>query len=244
MYPHKSVPKVPGVAHIQKGIYYTPKLDFYAFDIRIYTLKDEELIGKLLDYDEVLDIFKAAGYPIYAEPLASGTFDEMLNYPSSFISTLPTKYGLPPIDDNYAEGVVLKPFKTSYFPRGGRVIVKNKRPEFGEISHGKGKLIHEHKVKTTPDNTDIADLIIDCQRYVTPQRLTNVLSKIENPNSDQMAKITGLLAADATDEFRKDNKVIYDTLTPQKRKPITGAINKAAGQLVKANWQAILDRTF
>ena len=64
-----------------------------------------------MDYDEVMRVLSAAGF-MYCEPLCVCSFDEAVNYPLGFVTTLPSLFSLPPIKDNLAEGVVIKPMHT------------------------------------------------------------------------------------------------------------------------------------
>ena len=48
---------------------------------------------------------------MYSKPLSVCSFEEAVNYKINFITHLPAQFGLPPIDDNLAEGVVIKPMK-------------------------------------------------------------------------------------------------------------------------------------
>jgi hypothetical protein len=43
-----------------------------------------------LAYDVAIEVFKKANF-IYAEPLFVGSFEKAMNYPCSFITTLPAK---------------------------------------------------------------------------------------------------------------------------------------------------------
>ncbi len=67
-----------------------------------------------MDYDKAVDIFKESKL-FYAEPVFIGSYDECINYPNKFQTSIPAKLGLPPLPaENFAEGVVIKPLKTLY----------------------------------------------------------------------------------------------------------------------------------
>ena len=98
-YPHPNVPKI--VCHfqtiihnyqselqaVQTGIYYCPSLEFYAFDVAIQTKGAER---DYLDYDAAIALFKEAKL-FYAEPLFTGSYEECLEFPIKFKTTIPGK---------------------------------------------------------------------------------------------------------------------------------------------------------
>ena len=63
---------------------------------------------------------------LYAKPLFSGSFKDALEYQNDFQTTIPGILGLPEIEDNIAEGVVIKPENAMFFHDGSRLILKNK----------------------------------------------------------------------------------------------------------------------
>ena len=105
---------------IQKGVFYTPNHDFYAFDILIHN----ELEDKYLAVDEVNSLFEKVGF-FYAKTLFKGTLNECLNYPNDFQSKISGWLGLPQIEDNICEGVVIRPTVPMFFRNGKRVIIKS-----------------------------------------------------------------------------------------------------------------------
>ena len=156
LYSHKDtkyLPK-PGIKHVQKGVYYSPDLHFYAFDIRTnntkisndddekkksdedHNDKKKDVLSVKVEFETCLEILKKSGF-LYCEPLMIGTFDECVDFKvEDFESTIPAKLGLPPPMDpedgtlikNIAEGVVLRRL-------GGRhARIKIKSSTFYEIS--------------------------------------------------------------------------------------------------------------
>ena len=105
---------------VQEGIWYCPWVDFYAFDIYVFTGNG----GFFLPVKEASDLFSSAGIP-YARTLFTGTLDECLGYPCPFPTTVPAEWSLPPIEGNLCEGIVLKPLAPVLLPGdGARVAVK------------------------------------------------------------------------------------------------------------------------
>ncbi len=67
-YPHPDMPKNDSSKLVQRGIYYCPTNDFYAFDILI----DNE---KYLDVETASQLFEKFGF-VYAKPLFKGALIE------------------------------------------------------------------------------------------------------------------------------------------------------------------------
>ena len=107
---------------VQKGVWYCPWVDFYAFDIYVFTGEG----GFFLSVKEASDLFSLAGIP-YARTLFSGTLDDCLGCPCPFPTTVPAEWGLPPIEGNLCEGIVIKPLDPILLPDGARVAIKIKR---------------------------------------------------------------------------------------------------------------------
>ena len=149
LYSHKDkkyLPK-PGIKHVQKGVYYSPALHFYAFDIRTNYFEDDDEKDSSnkpkkkqksvkLEFGKSLEIFKKSGF-LYCEPLKIGTFDECISFDvEKFESTIPSKLGLPPPTDpqndtpikNIAEGIVLRKLY------GRHASIKIKAKAFYEVT--------------------------------------------------------------------------------------------------------------
>ena len=131
LYPHKNVEKNLSISPVQTGIYYSPNLHFYAFDISILEADDEQY----MDYDISLSIFKNSGI-LYAEPLLIGSYEEAIEFKINFITTIPNKLKLEPIENNQAEGIIIKPMKEIRINNGkDRAIIKKKILEFSESKY-------------------------------------------------------------------------------------------------------------
>ena len=80
VYPHPDVNKDKSAIQVQKGVYYSPSNEFYAFDI----LLDN---NRFLSIEEVNNLFEE--YEIlHAKTLFQGSLAEVLEYPNTFQSTL------------------------------------------------------------------------------------------------------------------------------------------------------------
>ena len=106
---------------IQKGVYYSPKIHFYAFDIGIY--QNDEF--KYINYEISLQAFKLANI-LHAEPLKTfNSYEKAIEYPIGFNTLIPKKLGLDEPKINKAEGIIVRSL-TKHF------MTKIKIPEFSE----------------------------------------------------------------------------------------------------------------
>lgn len=235
-YPHNSVPKVGNYKVIQKGVYYSPKNLFYAFDISINR-------KGFLDFEDAEEIFKKCGF-LYAVPLANGTFEELLAFDvENFQSTIPKALGLPLIDENYAEGIVLKPLKDAYLPEGERAILKKKRSTFSEVAEGKVD-VPAPQPKEKAVDVQLQATVAKVFAYVTENRLRNVLSKIGQIDRKQTNKLISLTTTDAVEDFRKDNEEEFGALDQNKVKEVNKQVTRVVAELVKKHMEAIVAGEF
>ena len=117
----------------QKGVWYHPDIRFYAFDVYI---KTENCEG-FLNYSVAVDFFEKIGL-FHAKILQIGTFDECIKHSDEFQTTIPEDLGLPPIENNICEGIVIKPIKSIYTEDEDRIILKSKNARFKEVSGERG----------------------------------------------------------------------------------------------------------
>ena len=225
-YPHPEVNKVKGAKQLQKGVYYHPDNLFYAFDIRID--------GKFLSVDESSELFEQAGL-FYAKPVFRGTMEECLKHSNQFPSKISQWLGLPPIADNIAEGIVIKPVEPKFLGIGERVILKSKNEKFEErksIKKRPKKPVREVKFSENGER-----LMEELESLVTENRLKNVLSKRSEmpypvpPN--YFGEIMKEFSLDIWEEFNKDFEQEFVNLDKQEQKKISKDLNQVAAKLVK-----------
>ena len=172
-----------------------------------------------LDYDVCMELFKQSGF-LYAEPLAIGTLQDMINYPLGFESKLPAKFGLPPLDKpNIAEGIVIKPLKDIVLERKKgptRVIFKRKVEGFSEVKpRGRDRVANGYKKQAkatwTPDSDsqDFESLRYEMLALITTQRVVNVTSKLGRPSIDASSPTEGKEST----QFQQENCEPSQTLT-------------------------------
>ncbi|MBR5037739.1 MAG: RNA ligase, Rnl2 family [Prevotella sp.] len=226
-YPHEDVKVSHKLSLIQKGVCYTPEHEFYGFDI--YLFEDEN--SRFLPVDKVNELFEAEGF-FYAKTLFRGTLTECLKYPNAFESQIAKWLGLPAIDDNICEGVVIRPVVPMYLRNGSRVLIKNKNERFSEKKSAKtrNKLFAE----PVPYSEALKALIPEAEVYVTENRLTNVVSHIGEVHFPKdFGKVMGLFSKDVLDDFLKEHGSAYTALDKCEQKSLNKELNKLCTTLVK-----------
>ena len=230
-YKHKEVDPVEGAIRVQKGIEYAPYNEFYAFDIKLngITYLDTEIINL---------IFEETGF-FYAKTLFQGTLEEALRYPNVFNSKIPVWLGLPEMN-NMCEGTIIKTLKTRYFGNGARVILKNKNEKWIEKSKmvKKQERITQKQVQFSGAAQQIWEEI---QRYVTVNRLNNVVSKTGEFAPEMIGKITGLFAKDILEDFEKDFPAVLTTIEKEEQKRINKKLNSLVINCIKEELTTLKD---
>ncbi|MEM7715009.1 MAG: RNA ligase family protein, partial [Cyanobacteria bacterium P01_A01_bin.68] len=211
-YPHPEVTPIPGVQAIQTGVYYSPKIEYCAFDIAAIArratrrrIANESNCEKMyLDYDKALQIIEKVGM-MAAKPLFIGKYEQAASYNIEFASTIPAILNLPQLQQgNIAEGVVIKPVKSFYIEtRKGRIrpIIKHKIPEFAEDSryHQAQKWIYQNTVVENKELSFEDELLQEMLALVTVTRLNNVISKfgrVANHELEKQQQLIDLLKKD------------------------------------------------
>lgn len=221
-YNHKDVHVVKNAIKVQKGVEYCPENDFYAFDIKVNGTH-------YLTVDSANSVFEKTGF-FYAKTLFEGTLEEALRYPNEFNSLIPEWLGLPKIETNICEGVIIKPNVPKYFGNGSRVILKNKNDKWAEVGKN-NKPKKEHKEVCFSEASQI--VWEQMQQYITTNRLYNVLSKEGEFNPKIIGKLTGLFSQDVMVDFKKDYPNALETLEKEEQKSINKRVNNKALSLIK-----------
>lgn len=226
-YAHEGVPAVKGMTLIQKGVNYTPVHEFYGFDIYLF----EGETGCYLSVDEVNSLFEAEGF-FYARTLKRGSLAECLKYPNAFQSKISQWLGLPDIDDNICEGIVIRPVTPQYLRNGSRVLIKSKNARFAEKKSVKtrNKLFTE----SVPYSDSLKAMLPELEAYVTENRLNNVISHIgEVTLPKDFGKIMGMFSKDILEDFMKEHGGAYTALDKCEQKSLNRELNKLATGFVK-----------
>ncbi len=225
-YPHPDVPKVEPSKLVQRGIYYSPSNDFFAFDILI----DNE---EYLDIHSANNLFEKLGF-VYAKTLCIGSLTNCLNFSNEFKTTLPTDFGLPELEGNICEGVVIRPIQPLYFRNGSRVLIKNKNEKWSENNNYIDKDILRKLLHEGEDLSEEASFLCEeMYKLITKNRLENVISKIGeiNPKKD-LGKLLGLYNKDVLIDFMKNYQGQHAALEKHEGKSVTKFLNTQAGLMI------------
>lgn len=225
-YPHPDIPKDDTAKLVQRGIYYCPTNDFFAFDILI----DKD---KYLDVETASGLFEKFGF-VYAKSLFKGTLKDCLSFSNEFKTTISNEYGLPQIDGNICEGVVVRPIQPCFLRTGSRVLIKNKNEKWAENNNFIDKAILSKLLHEGEELSEEASFLCEeIYKLITQNRLTNLISKIGevNPKKD-LGKVLGLYNKDALTDFLKTYLVKYEALEKHESKAVNKFLNKHAGELI------------
>lgn len=160
-YPHPDVAAVPGLQAVQTGVWYSPDLHWALFDVRVGDV--------FLAHDLVEQLALDAG--VMRVPLvATGTVAALEALPVRAPTRIPLALGLPPLANNIAEGLVIKPLS----PRGvgDAAPVKRKIDEFGEGRFDESAAFHDVGA------LGLEALWAHARRCVTWARLASARSKV------------------------------------------------------------------
>ncbi|MDR1609951.1 MAG: RNA ligase, Rnl2 family [Candidatus Symbiothrix sp.] len=226
-YPHPDVKNDSKVMNIQKGVFYSPIHEFYGFDIFIY--RQEK--GRYLSVDEVNELFEAEQF-LYAKTLFRGDLKECLQYPNAFQSHIAEWLGLPPVEDNICEGIVIRPVEPLYFGNGARILLKSKNSRFAEKKSVKKR---QPALFVEPTYSDeLNKQLLVTEEYVTENRLNNVISKIGQISlPKEMGKLIGLFSKDIQEDYLKEHASNYALLEKSEQKILNKHVNKQAADLIK-----------
>lgn len=204
MYRHKEVEPVKGAAKIQGRVSYHPDNIWICFDG--YVSNATQRCRFYFNVDQLKDICSKFKIPYQIEKFR-GTFDECLNYPNDFNDdTGNILFGLPLIENNITEGVVIKPIKPLWFNNGERVILKNKNERFKEKKNVKSNDVKQ----PDPLNEKEEEVLTRFYECITISRFMSVCSKEQPTSEKEFGKVLGLFMKDITDEVLKENQSFND----------------------------------
>eukprot|EP00405_Crypthecodinium_cohnii_P002245 CAMPEP_0194756404 /NCGR_PEP_ID=MMETSP0323_2-20130528/10104_1 /TAXON_ID=2866 ORGANISM="Crypthecodinium cohnii, Strain Seligo" /NCGR_SAMPLE_ID=MMETSP0323_2 /ASSEMBLY_ACC=CAM_ASM_000346 /LENGTH=407 /DNA_ID=CAMNT_0039675893 /DNA_START=38 /DNA_END=1261 /DNA_ORIENTATION=+ len=217
-YPHPDVPEEPKMRPVQKGVWYSPKLEFMGFDV---VQEGPAGVRRPLDFHTARKLCESCEI-MFAKPLLEGTLAECLDFDYLFVTTMPGRLGFPPLPEsdepNHAEGVVIRPrHEPSHRSFGGRSsgkdghrgLFKRKIEAFSEkkYQYDDWKAGKAGGAGTeTMSEEEIA--WVEVQACVTEQRLAAVISKIGRIDPTDKPAIIALLAAleaDVREDLAEDD---------------------------------------
>ncbi|BEV04517.1 RNA ligase family protein [Chryseobacterium gambrini] len=233
-YPHPEVAPLKDIHAIQTGVYYTPDIEFCAFDIAIET--DGSDSKYYLDYESSVAYFNEFKI-FYAKPLLIGKFNEAMNFNIRINSAVPKEFNLPELNDNLIEGVVIKPFNQLDNNDFQRPIIKLKNPEFDEEEK-----FHEAEkwsfIPNVSSKTEELSFIVDeLRNYVTQNRLKSAVSKIgtlDLNNHSRVSEIKKEFLEDVITDFNENNDNLLNDLSPEDKTWIAERINAEINKMITA----------
>lgn len=232
-YPHKEVAVNKNAKLVQRGIYYSPNNDFYAFDILING-------NEYLDVELANTLFKKHGF-LHAKTLFKGNLSECLKHSNKFKSIIPKQLGLPELEENICEGIIIRPTTPLFFNSGSRILIKNKNEAWSENNNHIDKDLLK---KLIPDEDDLSieaeKLCQEAYKYITENRLLNVISKIgEIDPKKHYGKVLGMFNKDILGDFFKEHKTAYEALEKHECKAINKFVNQNASLLVVDHFEKL-----
>lgn len=194
-YNHPDVKKMPD-PRIQKGVDYCPHHDIRLIDIRVDR--------KYIDYDEMKKIGEYHKL-LVAEEMMRGSFYDCIKFDPAFEDPTYKQYNLPKLENNFSEGVVLKPTTNLWFKNKKRCILKNKNPKFEEKQ--REPRVKKVQKTMTPELQAVLDELTKC---ITQNRFDNILSHgIEIKTDKDFPKVMGLFVQDIITEEDEYIKSLY-----------------------------------
>ena len=237
-YPHPEVEQNEQVQAIQTGIYYTPAIDFCAFDIAIVKVETDEKY--YLDYADAIHYFESHGL-LHAQILSEGSLNEVLEFDIKIDSTMPKKWDLPPLSNNLIEGIVIKPLTHLRLPVGKQVlnlpyrpIIKIKNPEFEETQKYHQAQKWSYIPEAISHSEDLDFLVEALREYVTVNRLQSAISKIGALNANNQEFILDEFLTDIWIDFNEENNDILKELNSEQQNWVKERLKAAIRQLVSA----------
>jgi len=226
-YAHPDVKNSTKISVIQKGVFYCPTHEFYAFDLYVSTSES----ARYLSVDEMNNYFEHVNF-LYAKSLFRGTLSECMQYPNEFQSQISNWLGLPQIENNICEGIVIRPVVPAYLRNGTRVLLKDKNEHFAEKKSIKKRM---PQLFVEPSYSEsLNNLLPVTEQYVTENRLNNVISKIGQISVPKdTGKLIGLFSKDILDDFLKEHSGKYAAIEKSEQKILNRHINALATDLIK-----------
>lgn len=192
-----------GYKCVQKNTNYNDSNEIMAYDLKITQNDDSHLY---LDMIHLIEIFNKLMLKLKLVPIIKiDYFDEIMNLNSKFVTQVPAEFGLEHIENNFAEGYVIKPITEMLFQDQTRLIFKYKNPDFLEIAESKDIVVE----KTMTFQQIYLEKL---KTYVTKNRFDNIVTKYVDDwlNSEITNEIELFLINkmfdDIKNDFTKDNQ--------------------------------------
>jgi Rnl2 family RNA ligase len=202
-YPDPTDPKQRKTTPIQVEVLYSKKKEFFPFDLKI-KLESGEI--RYLSFDQAEKYFHLVGFQT-PKIIARGSLEGVLMTDPVFLSPIPIEAGLSGVQENYAEGLVIRPIESIFMHdgircqcqaipgascNGKRIIFKNKHPKFSE-RHVAKPIIPS---TSAPPTEKLVALMVEAEQYITEARLVNLHSKLTEQELKNRPKVKGLYIQD------------------------------------------------
>jgi Rnl2 family RNA ligase len=238
-YPHPQVAANPALQPIQTGIYYSPEIEFCAFDLALENVSAGEG-RRYIDYAEAIQLFQVVNL-LYAAPLFVGSYQEALNYPVSFQSTLPSLLGLPILpEDNRAEGIVTKSYHNLLVSsKKGliRPVLKKKIPEFAEDKRfAQAQKWSVPQYNQPQEQTHLELLQWEAFNLVTENRLQSAISKlgpVTHVRPGKARQLFKLVVEDILEQLNESQGKLLAALADHERVILQNYIHEEVRKLFK-----------
>lgn len=202
-YPHSEVNAADCAQPVQTGVWYAPDLFWLLFDARL-TVGDRRW---WVAEPELRKVAEAAGLT-FVPVLARGPLARLRELPAAFPSKVPALFGLPEIEDNLAEGYVLKPaVEWDESTDGERPMLKVKQKAFAEDERFAGArpyIAPPEGAAGVP-----AWLVVQAAALLTPTRAAAAVSKL-GPGTE-VGVVAAEIARDAVEEISEELGGLDDT---------------------------------
>lgn len=222
-YPHPDVPAIVGESKIQQGIWYSPFKHWRCFDIAVEFDDGNFVFFSPKFRREICEELNIPQVPFLG--IIKG-LKEALGMANNRLSEVYKNYGLPPIEDNSMEGIVMKPEAQDVEMGDDRCIVKSKNPEFEDKKHGKKVVVP----KEIPQN--VKDALEKVDAYCTMARVDSAISKIGECTHKDIGKVIGMASKDVIADVQKELNV-FDILEKSEQKVITSHIANTMAKFAK-----------
>lgn len=227
-YTHPDVKKVPGAQSVQGRINYHPNNIMIFYDICIHQKDGKSFY---LDKTVVMDLFLKRGFHI-PDVLAKGKLSDLIEMQfDSMPDPTYKQFGLPEVENNFAEGVVITPLTEIVFNNGERLIIKSKSTVFSEKRRTSTKV----EINLEDFSDEFKSVYSNIFDYVTESRYFSVISKMSPDDIDikNFGQISKPFFEDVVKDYNKENEVSFDSLIKSEQKFISKELNRKISEIIR-----------